>query len=73
MILELQARCGLRIAELLGLRVSDVSDRKIIIREPTSGEESEVAFMPEQIAIRMKEYIRNTGLQPEEKIFPICY
>lgn len=73
LILELQARCGLRIGELLGLKVSDISDRKIIIREPKSGKESEVAFMPEQIAKRMSEYITNKGLRPDDKIFPICY
>jgi integrase len=55
LILELQARCGLRIGELLGLKVSDISDRKNLIGEPKSGKDSEVAFMPEQIAKRMGE------------------
>jgi site-specific recombinase XerD len=32
LILELQARCGLRIGEVLNLRVSDISGRKIIMR-----------------------------------------
>jgi integrase len=73
LILELQARCGLRIGELLGLRVSDISDRKIIIREPKSGKESEVAFMPEQIAKRMDEYVKNSGLRSDDKIFQISY
>jgi integrase len=73
LILELQARCGMRIGELLGLKVSDISDRKIIIREPKSGKESEVAFMPEQIAKRMSEYIAIKELRQDDKIFPICY
>ncbi|MHA2219180.1 MAG: tyrosine-type recombinase/integrase, partial [Candidatus Hodarchaeales archaeon] len=73
LILELQARCGLRIGELLGLTVSDISDRKIIIREPKSGKESEVAFMPEQIAKRMDEYIKGKGIRSDDKIFPISY
>jgi integrase/recombinase XerD len=34
LILELQARCGLRVSEVLKLTVADVSDRKLIIREP---------------------------------------
>jgi integrase len=34
LILELQARCGLRMGELLKIKVSDVSDRKILLREP---------------------------------------
>jgi len=35
LILELQARCGLRIGEVLNLRVSDVTGRKLIIQEPS--------------------------------------
>lgn len=34
LILELQARCGLRIGELLKIKASDVSDRTITLREP---------------------------------------
>ncbi|MHA2062349.1 MAG: tyrosine-type recombinase/integrase [Candidatus Sifarchaeia archaeon] len=73
LILELQARCGLRIGELLGLKVSDISERKILIREPKSGKDSEVAFMPEQIAKRIDEYVKKEGLQSNERIFPISY
>jgi site-specific recombinase XerD len=47
LILELQARCGLRVGEVLNLRVSDVSGRKLLIQEPKSGKDVEVAFMPE--------------------------
>ncbi len=73
LILELQARCGLRIGELLKLKVSDVSDRKLIILEPKSRKDSEVAFMPEQVANRLREYIERENLSPDDTIFPICY
>jgi len=73
LILELQARCGLRIGELLKLKVSDVSDRKLTIMEPKSKKESEVAFMPEQIANRLREYIKGKQLSPGDTIFPMCY
>jgi integrase len=73
LILELQARCGLRIGELLTLKVSDVSDRKLIIRDPKSRKDSEVAFMPEQIANRLTEYIKKENFSSEDLIFPICY
>ncbi len=73
LMLELQARCGLRIGELLGLRVSDVAGRRLIIREPKSGKESEVAFMPEQIANRLDEYIKSQNLSANALMFPICY
>jgi integrase len=35
----------LRIGEVLNLRVSDVSGRKLIIQEPKSGRDAEVAFI----------------------------
>lgn len=70
---SLAARCGLRIGELLKIKVSDVSDRKLILRGPKSGKESKVAFMPEQIARRLYDYIQQKSLSPEDSIFPICY
>ena len=73
LILELQARCGLRIGEALKIKVSDVMDRKLVLNEPKSGKELEVAFMPEQIAKRLRDYIQQEDLTPGDRIFPICY
>ncbi len=42
LILELQARCGLRIGEVLNLRAYDVSGRKLIIQEPKSGRDEKL-------------------------------
>ena len=55
------------------IKVSDVLDRKLILRGPKSGKESEVAFMPEQIAKRVNDYIQQKNISPEDRIFPICY
>ena len=73
LILELQARCGLRIGELLKIKVSDVSDRTITLREPKSGKDAETAYMPEHVSRKLAEYIKESALQREERIFPICY
>jgi integrase/recombinase XerD len=73
LILELQARCGLRVGELLKITASDVSERKLLLREPKSGKDSETAFMPEQIARRLGNYIKNQNLSPNDRIFPITY
>lgn len=73
LILELQARCGLRIGEVLNLRASDLSGRKIIIQEPKSGRDAEVAFMPEHIAARLAEYVSGKGLSADDRVFPLCY
>jgi integrase/recombinase XerD len=73
LILELQARCGLRIGESLKIKVSDVSERRILLREPKSGKEAEVAYMPEPVAKRVGDYIRDAHLESEDRLFPICY
>ncbi len=64
---------GLRIGEVLKLKASDVMDRKLLIREPKSGKEAETAFMPEQIAKRLAEYIAVNDLGPDDRLFPVCY
>jgi integrase len=53
LILGLQARCGLRIGELLKIRASDVSGRTITLREPKSGKEVEMAYMPENVSRKL--------------------
>jgi integrase len=73
LILELQARCGLRIGELLKITVSDVSDRILTLRDPKSGKEVEMAYMPENVSRKLAEYIKEASLQGDERIFPICY
>ena len=73
LILELQARCGLRVGEVLNLKVSDVSQRKLMLQEPKSGREVEVVFMPEHIAIRLADYIASRNLSQHDRVFGICY
>jgi len=73
LMLELMARGGMRIGEVLKLTPRDVYSRKLIIRDPKSGKEKEFIFIPQKIADRLKDYIRENGLQPEDRIFPICY
>lgn len=71
LIKELQARCGLRIGESLKIKVSDVSDRRLILKEPKSGKESELAFMPEQIAKRLHDHIHQENLTRGDRLFPV--
>jgi integrase len=73
LILELQARCGLRIGELLKIKGSDVCDRTITLREPKSGKETERAYMPENVSRKLAEYVKETAINGEDRIFPICY
>ena len=67
-MLELMAKGGMRIGEVLKIRPVDVKDRKITLPEPKSGRESEIVFIPQKIAERMREYIRNKVIEPDQRI-----
>jgi len=73
LLLELQSRCGARIGEVLNIRVRDIDERKITVHNPKSGKETEVIFMPEQVANRLKTYIQEQGLREEDRVFNFCY
>ena len=60
-LMEIQARVGLRIGEVLKLRPIDIEGRKIIIRDPKSGKQSETAYMPESLANRVRDYMCPSG------------
>jgi len=73
LIFELQSKCGARIGEVLGIRVKDIEGRRIIVKNPKSGKENEAIFMPEQVANRLKAYIREKGLREEDRVFKLSY
>ena len=72
-MLELMARGGMRVGEVLKIRPIDVQDRKITLPDPKSRRESEVVFIPQKVADRLKDYIKEKGIEPEQRIFPITY
>jgi integrase/recombinase XerD len=59
LILELMARSGMGVGEVLKLKPMDIDDRKAIIRDPKSGKEAEVVFLPQKVADRLRTYIRS--------------
>jgi integrase len=67
------ARGGMRIGEVLGLRVNDVDGCKLILKAPKSGKEAEVVFIPQKVANRLREYIENRKLDADQRIFPLTY
>jgi integrase/recombinase XerD len=72
-ILELMARGGMRIGEVLGLRVRDVDGCKLILKAPKSGKEAEVVFIPQKVANRLREYIEDRKMEADQRIFPLTY
>ena len=41
---------------MLKLRLNDIQDRKLILREPKSGKEHEIVFIPQKVADRLRDY-----------------
>ena len=72
-MLELMARGGMRVGEVLKMRPMDIQGRKIILPSPKSGRSSEVAFIPQKVADRLKEYVNESGVAADRRLFPMSY
>ena len=73
LILELLARGGMSIGEVLKLTPADIDGIKIILLQPKSGWEKEVVFIPKRISERLRNYVRDEGIQSHENVFPLTY
>ena len=73
LMLELMARGGMRIGEVLKFRLRDLQDRKLVLQEPKSGREHELVFIPQKVADRLREYALEVCKDPDDPIFPISY
>lgn len=71
LILELMARGGMRVGEVLKLTPGDVNDHKLLLQAPKSGKEAEIVFIPRRVADRLQKYIRDKGIEPGDRIFRI--
>jgi integrase len=73
LLLELMARGAMRIGEVLKLTPNDIAERKLLSREPKSGGDAEIVFIPQKVADRLREYVRSKKIGLNSRIFPICY
>ena len=73
LMLELMARGGLRVSEVLKLTPSNIEGNKLIVADPKSGMENEIAYIPQKVAHRLRDYIRENGIGAGQRIFPISY
>jgi integrase/recombinase XerD len=73
LMLELMARGGMRVGEVLKLTLADIHDQKLILQRPKSGKEQEVVFVTQKLAERLKDYAVEACKDPKERIFPISY
>jgi integrase len=73
LLLELMARGGMRVSEVLNLTPNDVDGRRLIIRDSKGGRGEEVVFIPSKLAARLREYISGRRVEPGQRIFFITY
>jgi integrase len=73
LMLELMARGGMRIGEVLNLTPADVLDQKLILKSPKSGKEQEYVYIPQKISEKLKEYIDEKHIESHDRVFPITY
>ena len=69
LLLELMARGAMRIGEVLKLTPNDIAERKLLLREPKSGREVEIVFIPQKVADRLQEYVRSEKIGLNSRIF----
>ena len=73
LMLELMARAGMRIGEVLKLTAEDVGGKKLRIQSPKSGRPHVFVYLPQKIARRLDSYIANRQIRPDERLFPLSY
>jgi len=72
-MLELMARGGMRIGEVLNITPNDIQDSSLTIQNPKSGRAEETVYVPRKILIRLSEYVKANDFGTDERIFPISY
>jgi integrase/recombinase XerD len=58
LMLELMARGGMRVGEVLNLSPGDIQERSLTIQNPKSGRTEETVYVPRKILVRLTGYVR---------------
>nr|WP_304511303.1 site-specific integrase [Desulfopila sp. IMCC35008] len=72
-MLELMARGGMRVGEVLSLTPADIQERSLSIQSPKSGRIGETVYVPRKIMVRLTSYVKSKNIDSRERIFPISY
>ncbi|WP_167505916.1 site-specific integrase [Desulfosediminicola flagellatus] len=72
-MLELMARGGMRIGEVLNLKPADIQERTLAVQNPKSGRVGETVYVPRKLLLRLNDYVRANNYNSSERIFPISY
>jgi integrase len=73
LMLELMARGGMRIGEVLNITPGDIQECSLIIHNPKSGRVEEKVYVPRKILVRLSEYVKANNISTDDRIFPISY
>jgi integrase/recombinase XerD len=73
LMLELMARGGMRVGEVLNFRPADIQERSLAIQNPKSGRVGEIVYIPRKLLVRLNNYIEVNNLNIKDRIFPISY
>jgi len=72
-MLELMARGGMRVGEVLNLMPVDIQERTLAIQNPKSGRTGEAVYVPRKLLVRLSDYVRTNKIGLNDRIFPISY
>jgi len=56
------------LSRFINVKPNDILDRKLILNDTKSGKEQELIFIPQKVANRLKEYVREEKLKAERMI-----
>jgi len=73
LMLELMARGGMRVGEVLNLTPTVIQERSLTIQSPKSGRVGELVYVPRKILVRLTAYAKTRNIGSNERIFPISY
>jgi len=57
-MLELMARGGMRVGEVLNLVPANIQERTLAIQNPKSGRAEETVYVPRKLLIRLTDYVK---------------
>jgi len=73
LLLELMARGGMRIGEVLKLKAENIDGVKVTLWHPKSGSDREMVFIPKRVAERLRAFVSDQNLKAGDRIFSLTY
>ena len=73
LMLELMAKRGMRVGEILNLTPVDIQERTLAVQNPKSGRTGEAVYVPRKLSVRLSDYVRTNKIGLNDRIFPISY